>query len=110
MATDDIVKYMRLSQTRFNRHAEAADEIERINESLRVELSALRQQEAEIHEFREERDTIRKQLDEARELLIAAQELLCLVWEYDGDVFSREHNIATDVNIGITAWLERNKG
>ena len=30
MATDDIVKYMRLSQTRFNRHAEAADEIERL--------------------------------------------------------------------------------
>jgi chromosome segregation ATPase len=49
---------------------EAADEIERINESLRVEFSALRQQEVEIHEFREERDTIRKQLSEARELLI----------------------------------------
>ena len=32
--TDDIVKYLRLSQTRFNRHAEAADEIERLqNES-----------------------------------------------------------------------------
>jgi len=31
--SDDIVKYLRLSQTRFNRHAEAADEIER----LRVE-------------------------------------------------------------------------
>lgn len=28
--TDDIVKYLRLSQTRFNRHAEAADEIERL--------------------------------------------------------------------------------
>jgi hypothetical protein len=28
--TDDIVKYLRLSRTRFNRHAEAADEIERL--------------------------------------------------------------------------------
>lgn len=28
--TDDIVRYLRLSQTRFNRHAEAADEIERL--------------------------------------------------------------------------------
>ena len=27
---DDIVRYLRLSQTRFNRHAEAADEIERL--------------------------------------------------------------------------------
>lgn len=34
---DDIVKYLRLSRTRFNRHAEAADEIER----LRKELSTL---------------------------------------------------------------------
>lgn len=28
--TDDIVKYLRSSRTRFNRHAEAADEIERL--------------------------------------------------------------------------------
>jgi hypothetical protein len=27
---DDIIKYLRLSQTRFNRNAEAADEIERL--------------------------------------------------------------------------------
>ena len=27
---DDIVKYLRLSRTRFNRNAEAADEIERL--------------------------------------------------------------------------------
>jgi hypothetical protein len=32
--TDDIVKYLRLSQTRFNRHAEAADEIERLRALL----------------------------------------------------------------------------
>jgi hypothetical protein len=32
--TDDIVKYLRLSQTMFNRHAEAADEIE----GLRIDL------------------------------------------------------------------------
>ena len=35
--TDDIVKYLRLSRTMFNRHAEAADEIER----LRAEVSRL---------------------------------------------------------------------
>jgi hypothetical protein len=29
---DDIVKYLRLSQTRFNRHAEAADKIERLRQ------------------------------------------------------------------------------
>lgn len=28
--TDDIVRYLRLSRTRFNRNAEAADEIERL--------------------------------------------------------------------------------
>lgn len=28
--TDDIVKYLRLSQNRFNRHKQAADEIERL--------------------------------------------------------------------------------
>ena len=28
--TDDIVKYLRLGRTRFNRNAEAADEIERL--------------------------------------------------------------------------------
>lgn len=28
--SDDIVSYLRLSRTRFNRHAEAADEIERL--------------------------------------------------------------------------------
>lgn len=32
--TDDIVKYLRLSQTRFNRHADAADEIERLRKEL----------------------------------------------------------------------------
>jgi hypothetical protein len=32
--TDDIVKYLRLSQTRFNRHAEAADEIERLRKII----------------------------------------------------------------------------
>ena len=57
----------------------------------------------------DERDTLRAQLDEARELLVAAQELLCLVWEYEGDVFGVEHNNATDVNIGIDAWLKANK-
>lgn len=30
MVSDDIVSYLRLSRTRFNRHAEAADEIERL--------------------------------------------------------------------------------
>ena len=30
----DIVRYLRLSRTRFNRHAEAADEIERLRELL----------------------------------------------------------------------------
>jgi len=30
----DIVKYLRLSRTRFNRHAEAADEIERLRALL----------------------------------------------------------------------------
>ena len=34
--TDDIVKYLRLSQTRFNRHAEAADEIERLRKELGI--------------------------------------------------------------------------
>jgi hypothetical protein len=33
----DIVKYLRLSRTRFNRHAEAADEIERLRKII-VEL------------------------------------------------------------------------
>lgn len=33
--TDDIVKYLRLSQTRFNRHAEAANEIERLRAKLK---------------------------------------------------------------------------
>ena len=32
--TDDIVKYLRLSRTRFNRNAEAADEIERLRNAL----------------------------------------------------------------------------
>jgi hypothetical protein len=31
---DDIVKYLRLSRTRFNRNAEAADEIERLREEV----------------------------------------------------------------------------
>lgn len=31
---DDIVKYLRLSRTRFNRNAEAADEIERLRKEL----------------------------------------------------------------------------
>jgi hypothetical protein len=40
--SDDIVKYLRLSQTRFNRHAEAADEIERLQADLiRLETWAL---------------------------------------------------------------------
>jgi len=30
VVSDDIVMYLRLSRTRFNRHAEAADEIERL--------------------------------------------------------------------------------
>lgn len=40
VVTDDIVKYLRLSQTRFNRHAEAADEIE----NLRAELEEFKRQ------------------------------------------------------------------
>ena len=32
MTTDDIVTYLRASRTRFNRHAEAADEIERLRQ------------------------------------------------------------------------------
>ena len=32
--SDDIVKYLRLSRTRFNRNAEAADEIERLRASV----------------------------------------------------------------------------
>lgn len=32
--SDDIAKYLRLSQNRFNRHAEAADEIERLREEV----------------------------------------------------------------------------
>ena len=35
MVSDDIVKYLRLSRTRFNRHAEAADEIERLRAELK---------------------------------------------------------------------------
>jgi hypothetical protein len=42
--TDDIVKYLRLSQTRFNRHAEAADEIERLRELVEHLSSQLRLQ------------------------------------------------------------------
>ena len=39
--TDDIVKYLRLSRTRFNRNAEAADEIERLRaEGIRWERIA----------------------------------------------------------------------
>ncbi len=39
--TDDIVKYLRLSRTRSNRHAEAADEIERLRaERIRWERIA----------------------------------------------------------------------
>lgn len=38
--TDDIVKYLRLSQTQFNRHAEAADEIERLRKDM-GQLSAI---------------------------------------------------------------------
>jgi len=34
--TDDIVKYLRLSRTRFNRNAEAADEIERLRNDVKV--------------------------------------------------------------------------
>jgi hypothetical protein len=38
---DDIVKYLRLSRTRFNRNAEAADEIERLRaERIRWERIA----------------------------------------------------------------------
>jgi hypothetical protein len=37
--TDDIVKYLRLSRTMFNRHAEAADEIERLRKDVK-ELQA----------------------------------------------------------------------
>jgi hypothetical protein len=33
---DDIAKYLRLSQTRFNRHAEAAEEIERLRKELEI--------------------------------------------------------------------------
>ena len=40
MVSDDIVKYLRLSRTRFNRHAEAADEIERLRK-LTSELAQL---------------------------------------------------------------------
>ena len=32
----DIVRYLRLSRTRFNRHAEAADEIERLRKELEI--------------------------------------------------------------------------
>jgi len=32
VTTDDIVTYLRASRTRFNRHAEAADEIERLRQ------------------------------------------------------------------------------
>lgn len=32
----DIVKYLRLSRTRFNRHAEAADEIERLRANVKM--------------------------------------------------------------------------
>lgn len=38
--SDDIVKYLRLSRTRFNRHAEAADEIERLRELMKAFVSA----------------------------------------------------------------------
>jgi hypothetical protein len=33
---DDIVKYLRLSRTRFNRNAEAADEIEKLRKELEI--------------------------------------------------------------------------
>ena len=38
--TDDIEKYLRLTQTRYNRHAEAADEIERLRK-LTSELASM---------------------------------------------------------------------
>jgi hypothetical protein len=41
--TDDIVTYLRASRTRFNRHAEAADEIERLRE-WNIEITKLIQQ------------------------------------------------------------------
>ena len=50
--TDDIVKYMRLSQTRFNRHDEAADEIER----LRAELLEAQQGLGLLWRSRDKRD------------------------------------------------------
>jgi hypothetical protein len=36
MSNIDIVKYLRLSRTRFNRNAEAADEIERLRSLLYI--------------------------------------------------------------------------
>ena len=39
--TDDIVKYLRLSATRFNRHYEAADEIERLRAQLKEAQNGL---------------------------------------------------------------------
>ena len=40
--TDDIVKYLRLSRTMFNRHAEAADEIERLRLDVQDLLNVIR--------------------------------------------------------------------
>ena len=41
LMTDDIVKYLRLSATRFNRHYEAADEIERLRAQLKEAQNGL---------------------------------------------------------------------
>jgi hypothetical protein len=40
VTTDDIVTYLRASRTRFNRHAEAADEIERLRAEVNIWMGA----------------------------------------------------------------------
>lgn len=51
--TDDIVKYLRLSRTRFNRHAEAADEIERLRGAAKWAVDILKNDERLLEEARQ---------------------------------------------------------
>lgn len=49
---DDIVKYLRLSRTRFNRHAEAADEIERLRKELTTAQTMWMLEEAQKNKWK----------------------------------------------------------
>lgn len=51
--SDDIVKYLRLSRTRFNRHAEAADEIELLRGAAKWAVDILKNDERLLEEARQ---------------------------------------------------------